>query len=75
MVATIYTTSTCSYCTQVKKFLTHKGVSYEEKNADDPTIRDEAIQVSGAMTVPITVINGQTIVGWQPAKLVQAIAG
>ena len=59
----------------VKKFLTHKGIAYTEKNAEEPAIRDEAIRVSGAMTVPITVIADKVIIGYNPQQLSQALAG
>ena len=74
MIATVYTTKTCAYCPMVKKYLTYKGIKYTEKDAEQPEIRDEAIKLSGAMTVPITVIDDQVIVGWKPQLLSAAIS-
>ena len=49
---TIYTTNTCGYCSMVK-FLTAKGQTYEEVNLDqDPARQQEALALSGALTVP-----------------------
>ncbi len=73
MEAQIYTTSTCAYCETVKKYLTGKGVSYVVMDADQPEIREEAMRISGAMTVPVTKIGESVIVGWQPAELAKAI--
>lgn len=77
---TIYTTNTCAYCPMVKKFLTMKGQEYNEVNLDEnPERRQEAIDVSGAMTVPVTVVeNGDGMknvtVGYNPAQLTSALA-
>ena len=60
---TIYTTNNCAYCVMVKKYLASKGQAYEEVNVEQhPDRRQEAVELSGAMTVPVTVItddNGQ----------------
>lgn len=77
---TIYTTTTCAYCPMVKKFLTMKGQEYQEVNLDEnPDRRQEAIDLSGAMTVPVTVVdNGNGMknvtVGYNPAQLASALA-
>lgn len=77
---TIYTTNTCAYCPMVKKFLKMKGQEYQEVNLDEnPDRRQEAIEVSGAMTVPVTVVeNGDGMknvtVGYNPAQLASALA-
>lgn len=69
----IYTTKTCAYCPMVKKLLTSKGIDYEEMNAEIPEIREEAIKISGAMSVPITVFGTDVVVGWNPGKLMEAM--
>jgi glutaredoxin 3 len=77
---TIYTTNTCAYCGMVKKYLGAKGMSYEEVNLDEhPDRQAEALQVSGAMTVPVTVVTKtddaqEVIVGYNLAKLAPAVA-
>ncbi len=77
---TIFTTNTCGYCQMVKKYLAAKGVSYEEVNLDEhPERQAEALALSGAMTVPVTVItkdddSREVIVGYNLAKLAPAVA-
>jgi glutaredoxin 3 len=77
---TIFTTNTCAYCVMVKKYLSAKGVSYEEVNLDqNPERQAEALQLSGALTVPVTVITQQddsrdVVVGYNLAKLAPAVA-
>lgn len=77
---TIFTTSTCSYCPMVKRWLQAKGHNYEEVNLDtNPERQQEAFALSGALTVPITVVtkhddSKEVIVGFNLAKLAPAVA-
>ena len=71
---TVFTTTQCAYCAMVKKYLSSKGKQYDVVNLDDnPSLRQELINKTGAMTVPITQIGEDFIVGWQPAKLAALI--
>jgi len=64
----------------VKKYLSAKGFSYDEVNLDDnPQRQQEALAISGALTVPVTVVTKQddtreVVVGYNLAKLAPAIA-
>jgi glutaredoxin len=77
---TIFTTNTCAYCGMVKKYLGAKGHSYQEVNLDEhPERQAEALQLSGALTVPVTVVtkdddSREVIVGYNLAKLAPAVA-
>jgi glutaredoxin len=77
---TIYTTNTCAYCVMVKKWLNSKNMSYDEVNLDtNPERAQEAIEISGQMAVPVTVITKnddtkEVVVGYNLAKLVPAVA-
>jgi glutaredoxin 3 len=77
---TIFTTNTCAYCAMVKKYLDAKGFGYEVVNLDDkPERQAEALKLSGALTVPVTVVTKQddtqeVIVGYNLAKLAPAVA-
>lgn len=77
---TIFTTNTCGYCQMVKKYLGAKGVGYEEVNLDEhPERQAEALALSGAMTVPVTIVtkhddSREVIVGYNLAKLAPAVA-
>jgi glutaredoxin 3 len=77
---TIFTTNTCSYCVMVKRFLDMKGKSYDVVNLDDnPERQEEALAISGALTVPITVVTDENdakevIIGYNLSKLAPAIA-
>ena len=74
---TIYKTPTCVYCKSVAKLFDMKGVKYELVDvSEDPKLRQEVIEKSGAMTVPVVVKGDweEFVVGWQPAKLLALIA-
>lgn len=70
---TIYSSNTCGYCTLAKEYLNEKGVSYEEKNiSTDSTARRELMQ-KGYMGVPVIIVNGEEIVGFDKARLEQLL--
>ena len=77
---TIFTTNTCAYCKMVKQFLSHKGLVYDEVNLDDmPERQKEAFDLSGQLTVPITLVtktddSRQVIVGYNLSQLAPAIS-
>ena len=77
---TIFTTNTCSYCGMVKRFLDMKGLKYDVVNLDDsPERQAEALSMSGALTVPITVVtkednSQEVVVGYNLSRLAPAIA-
>ncbi len=77
---TIFTTNTCASCAMVKKWLTAKGHAYDLVNLDvNPERQAEALAVSGALTVPITVITKQddtkeVVIGFNLSKLAPAVA-
>lgn len=77
---TIFTTNTCAYCVMVKKWLSSKGLKYEEVNLDTtPERQSEAYELSGQLTVPITVVtkeddSKQVVIGYNLAQLAPAVA-
>ena len=71
---TVFTTNTCAYCKMVKQFLTLKGKEFKVVNLDDnPEVRQSLIEKTGAMTVPITQVDDDFIIGWNRSRLAEAI--
>ena len=66
----IYSTPICSYCTDVKKFLSDRDIAFEEK---DITKDKEALvrmkNLSKQMSVPVVEIGDEFIVGYEPDKM------
>ncbi len=66
----IYTTPTCVYCKMAKEFFKKNNVEYEEKNvATDTVARDEMIQKSGQLGVPVIDVDGKIIIGFDQPRL------
>ncbi len=78
---TVYTRTTCGYCTQVKKLLDMKGKQYHEVNLDDDMQAEaDIIALSGARTVPVVTVTDDSgseqvaSIGWNPGALMGAIS-
>ena len=70
----IYTTSTCPYCDMAKEFLKKKNVEFEEINvAENEKGRQEMIDKSHQMGVPVIDINGTIIVGFNRPEIEKAL--
>ena len=70
----IYTTSWCPFCELTKEFLKEKGIEYEEKNVEnDLQAREEMIQKSGQLGVPVIDIEGKIIIGYSPEEIEEAL--
>lgn len=70
----IYTTRSCAYCAIAKEFLKKNNVAYEEKDVsvDDPA-REEMIQKSGQLGVPVIDIDGKIVIGFDEEKLLSIL--
>ncbi len=66
----VYSTSTCPYCKMAKEYLSSKGAAYQDIDvASDKAAAEEMVKVSGQMGVPVIVINGEPIVGFDKDKI------
>ncbi|MBI2483760.1 glutathione S-transferase N-terminal domain-containing protein [Candidatus Uhrbacteria bacterium] len=67
---TIYSTPTCGYCKMAKAYFQENNVHYTEKDVSvDAAARDEMVQKSGQLGVPVIDIDGTLVVGFDKAKL------
>ncbi len=66
----VYSAPTCGYCHQAKNFLNDKGVKFTEYDVSrDQSAAQEMLKLTGQTGVPVIVANGQTIIGFDRAKL------
>ena len=66
----IYSTQTCPYCVTLKEFLKSKGFGFEDVNVgSDAAAREEMINKSGQMGVPVVDIDGEIIIGFDKQKI------
>lgn len=66
----IYTTPTCQYCKMAKEFFQANSVEYKELDVSaDETLRNEMVEKSGQMGVPVIDIENSIVVGFDEPKL------
>jgi len=66
----IYTTPTCAFCHAAKEFFRENNVEFKEFDvATDNDAREEMIQKSGQLGVPVIDIDGKIVVGFDKRKL------
>ncbi|MGI5852812.1 MAG: glutaredoxin family protein [Bacillota bacterium] len=66
----VYTTASCPWCTKIKNYLTEKGLDYQEIDVgEDSDSVEEMIALTGQRNVPVTVIDGEVIVGFDRKAL------
>lgn len=75
---TIYTTPTCPFCKMAKNYLDQHTIKYQEKDvASDVKARDEMLEKSEQMGVPVTIVEGEgqkhVIVGFDQPALDKAL--
>lgn len=68
----VYTSPTCPYCQMVKDFLSQKGISFVERDVSrNSSYAQELVRNTGQMGVPVTIIDGQVVVGFDRGRLEQ----
>lgn len=66
----IYSTPVCHYCQAAKAFFNENNVSYEDINvAEDAEKRQEMIEMTGQMGVPVIKIGNDVVVGFDEPKV------
>ena len=70
----IYSTPTCPFCKRAKEFFKKHNVEYEDVNvAENEKSRDEMVEKSGQMGVPVIEIGDKIIVGFDEQELKKAL--
>ena len=63
------------FCGKVKEFLSQNKIEFTDRNiAADETALQE-LEKLGYMTTPVTVVDGEVVVGFDRAKLENLLAG
>ncbi len=74
MSVIVYSTPTCPFCHKAKDYLKEKGVDFEDVNvAAEQDRAKEMVEKSGQMGVPVLDVNGTIIVGFDVAKVDEAL--
>ena len=70
----IYSTPTCPWCKKVKEYLSSKSIDFEDVDvASDEGARNEMVEKSGQMGVPVLDIDGKIIVGFDQEAINEAL--
>ena len=64
-----YTTQTCTYCKQAKKFLNDKGYTFEERDVNNDPKANSEFQTLKLTGVPAFLVGDQLVVGFDPKRI------
>lgn len=66
----IYSTPTCHFCQAAKEFFKASDIEYTDYNvADDADKRTEMVEKTGQMGVPVIMIGGEMVIGFDEGKV------
>jgi glutaredoxin 3 len=72
---TIYSTPVCHFCHAAKDYFTKNNVTYTEHDvAADLEKRQEMIEMTGQMGVPVIRIGDDVVVGFDEGKIAELLA-
>ncbi len=57
------------FCNRTKEFLSQKGIAYEERDVSQDEAAQGELQRLGYMTTPVTLIDGEVVVGFDRNRL------
>ena len=70
----VYSTKTCPWCVKAKDFLKENNIEFENKDvAEDEAAKNELMEKSGQMGVPVLDIDGTIIVGFDQEAIKKAL--
>ena len=76
MEVKVYSTPTCPYCKKAKEYLNSKSISYKDIDvSSNKAAADEMVKISGQMSVPVIVIDGKAITGFDKDKIDSLLEG
>jgi len=74
MQITVYSTPTCPYCHQLKDFLAEHKIEFSDIDVTaDRAKAEEMISKSKQMSVPVTDIDGEIIIGFDKPALIKKL--
>lgn len=71
---TVYGTNTCPWCYKAKEFFKQNKIRFKDKNVEeDEEAKEEMIEKSGQMGVPVIDIDGKIIVGFDQEAIKKSL--
>jgi glutaredoxin-like YruB-family protein len=75
MSIVVYTTPTCGYCHQLKSYLRQREVPFAEYDVSrDRRAAADMVRLSGQQGVPVTLIDGEVVVGFDRPAIDRLLA-
>ncbi len=65
----VYSTSTCPHCQDAKAYLNSKNVIFTEKNVSTDKEARKELMAKGHAGVPVIIIDGEEIVGFNQPRI------
>ena len=66
----LYSTPTCTHCTWARGFFQENAITYKEVDvSENDRAREEMINKSRQMEVPVIEINGEVLVGFDEVEI------
>ena len=76
MKVEIYSTPTCPYCIKAKKFFKENKIKFIDHNvAEDQEMAKKMVEKTGQMGVPVIVIDGEIVIGFDKPKIEKLLGG
>lgn len=70
----VFSTPTCSFCNQAKRYFREKGIRFKDVDVSrDPVAARDMVRRSGQQGVPVIDIGGKVIVGFDRPKINQLL--
>jgi len=70
MIVKVFSTPTCPFCVTVKDFLKENNIEFEDLDvAENEIARNEMVEKSGQMGVPVIMVGEEIVIGFDQAKL------
>jgi len=74
MTVKVYSTPTCPWCKKTKEWMKKKKIEFTDIDVtEEDKDREEMIDKSGQLGVPVIDIDGEIIIGFQPKKFEAAL--
>jgi len=72
----IYSTPTCPWCKKAKEYFKENNIKFTDVDVSaDEAAQKEMVDKSGQMGVPVIDIDGKILVGFDQAKIEEALKG
>ena len=69
----VFSSDTCKYCVELKDYLKEHNVEYIEYNISRYEQLEENLIKLGYMSVPVTLINGNHVLGFDKLKIIKQL--